>query len=433
MRLLYFSPVYAGSYAQRPHFMVRALLDWGIESVLWVNPYPCRLPRWEDLRRADGCSEQATRLDRRIHVLNVPALPVEPLPLGAWLNRRLLGRDAWRRIEHFAGGALTFLPANSSDRETPPHCNGGGLAASQHCQRDDLLIGVGRPCALSLAALRRLRPAVSFYDAMDNFPEFHRGLSRRSMRRYEDAIAAEVDLVVASSTFLADKFIARGLRVEKVLNAYEEADRQGDGETRRQGDKETSERRRFSQPPPLPLSPASRLPISTLGYLGCIGRWFDWPLVVRLAETMPQARIELVGPCATQPPRGLPANVTLLPACGRSEAGKHLARFSAGLIPFCSNALTAGVDPIKYYDYRAAGLPVLSTRFGEMALRGSQDGVYFLDGAGGLAEKVAAALAQRCDPVEISRFRRNNNWTSRFRHSDGLRSLLPTLRIRRAA
>ncbi len=287
------------------------------------------------------------------------------------------------------------------------------------------MIGVGRPCALALAAVRRLHPAASFYDAMDNFPAFHRGLSRRSMRRHEDAIAAEVDLVVASSTFLADKFIARGTRVEKVLNAYEERDRGGERERGRRGDHAT--------PPPLPFSPSPPLPLSTLGYLGCIGRWFDWPLVVRLAEALPQGRIELVGPCAVEPPRGLPANVTLLPACHQSEAGKHLARFSAGLIPFCNNALTAGVDPIKYYDYRAAGLPVLSTRFGEMAIRGRNDGVYFLDGEDGLAAAVSAALADRCDPVETSRFRRNNNWTARFRRSDDLRSLLPTLRIRRAA
>jgi hypothetical protein len=148
---------------------------------------------------------------------------------------------------------------------------------------------------------------------------------------------------------------------------------------------------------------------------------------------MPQARIELVGPCVVPPPGRLPANVTLLPACKQSEAAGHLARFSAGLIPFCENALTAGVDPIKYYDYRAAGLPVLSTRFGEMAMRGRDDGVYFFDQGDGLAEAVSAALEHRRDSAETSRFRRNNNWTSRFRHSDGLRSLLPTLRIRRAA
>ena len=54
MRLLYVSPIHAGSYAQRPHFVVRSFLEHGVESVLWVNPYPCRLPQWRDLLRAGG-------------------------------------------------------------------------------------------------------------------------------------------------------------------------------------------------------------------------------------------------------------------------------------------------------------------------------------------------------------------------------------------
>jgi hypothetical protein len=418
MRLLYFSPVHAGSYAQRPHFMVRALLDLGIDSVLWVNPYPCRLPRWQDMRRPGRGSDQGTQLDPRIHVLNVPALPIEPLPLGPWLNRRLLGGNAWRTIEHFAGGVDT--PACREEHGTL----GRQERLPHHFEECELVIGVGRPCALALTALRRLNPTASFFDAMDNFPEFYRGLSRRSMRRCEDAVAAEVDLVVASSTFLADKFIARGLHVEKVLNAFEETDRAGEQETDSPADASSFV---FS----VSTSRGETAPI--LGYLGCIGRWFDWPLVIQLAEAMPQARIELVGPCAVEPPGQLPANVTLLPACPQAEAGKHLARFSAGLIPFRSNALTAGVDPIKYYDYRAAGLPVLSTRFGEMASRDGDDGVYFLDETGGYAEAAVAALTHRCDPVETRQFRRNNTWTARFRRSDALRPLLPALRIRHAA
>ncbi len=114
MRLLYFSPVYAGSYAQRPHFMVRALLDWGIESVLWVNPYPCRLPRWGDLRRAGASAEQGTRLDPRIHVLNVPALSIEPLPLGSWLNRQLLGRDAGAESSNLRWAEWSILPVGQT-------------------------------------------------------------------------------------------------------------------------------------------------------------------------------------------------------------------------------------------------------------------------------------------------------------------------------
>jgi hypothetical protein len=401
MRLLYFSPVSAGSYAQRPHFMVRAWLAWGVESVLWVNPYPCRLPRWQDLRRASGMGEQAGALDPRIRVLDVSALPVEPLPLGPWLNRRLLGRSAWREIERFALG---------------DGCGGPG-------GQNELIVGVGRPCALALAALREFRGTASFFDAMDNFPEFHRGLSRRSMRRYEDAVAAEVDLVVASSTFLADKFARRGLRVEKVLNACELNDECGmmNDECRSEHEGRVHHSSFIIRHSPV------------LGYLGCIGRWFDWPLVVKLAEATPRAQIELVGPCVAPPPVRPPANVRLLPACRQSEVAGHLARFAAGLIPFRGDALTAGVDPIKYYDYRAAGLPVLSSRFGEMAMRGCRDGVYFLDAAGGVAEVVWRALAHRYDDAETLRFRRENNWASRFCESSGLRSLVAASGMRRAA
>ncbi len=189
---------------------------------------------------------------------------------------------------------------------------------------------------------------------MDNFPEFHRGLSRRSMGRHEDAIAAEVDFVIASSTFLAEKFARRGLAVEKVLNAFESTSRTA-------------------------ICKESSVESPVLGYLGCLGHWFDWPLVIRLAEAMPAARIELIGPVAAAPPKHLPAGVRILPPCRQTEVAGHLARFAAGLIPFQNNALTAGVDPIKFYEYRAAGLPVLSTSFGEMAIRGRDDGVYFLD------------------------------------------------------
>lgn len=404
MRLLYFSPVPAESYAQRPHFMVRAWLDWGIESVLWVNPYPCRLPRLEDLRGRRRTNSQASPLDPRIHVLNVPALPIEPLPMGASINRRLFGAAAWRQIERFARCGLDARrrQKTAAAKNGPPPTAGN----------DELLIGIGRPCALALAALQYLNPAASFFDAMDNFPEFYTGLSRRSMQRCEDALATQVDLVVASSTFLAEKFLRRDCRVEKILNAFQPNDEPAD---------------QVSPPPS-----NGRLP-PVLGYVGCIGPWFDWPLVFAIAMARPDVRIELVGPCVVPPPSRPPINVWLLPACPQSRAGNYLARFSAGLIPFRENALTAGVDPIKYYDYRAAGLPVLTTRFGEMEGRGPDDSVYFIDQNNDLSRAIAAALAHRDDDARIALFRRDNNWTSRFSRSESLRSLFLASRTRRAA
>lgn len=358
MQLIYFSPVSASSYAQRPHFTVQAWLELGVDSVLWINPYPCRLPRFDDFKRLRRLDAQDTPLDARIEVLDVPALPIEPLPGGPWLNRQLLWRGAWRKMMDFAR------------------------------RSKDTILGIGRPGALALMALRQLPHKASFYDAMDNFPQFHRGLSRRSMRYYEDSVAADVDLVLVSSTNLAGKFTKRGLNVKKVLNAYPMA----------------------TLPPWKPTTKSDVV----LGFLGCFGKWFDWPLIARLAESLPRARLEFVGPRHVPPPRRLPSNIHFFPPCKQNDAWKYLTRFSAGLIPFQNNALTFAFDPIKYYEYRAAGLPVLSTSFGEMALRTAEDGVYFLDQTDDLSSIVGRALGHHDDETTVARFRRDHDWKEHF-------------------
>ena len=86
----------------------------------------------------------------------------------------------------------------------------------------------------------------------------------------------------------------------------------------------------------------------------------------------------------------------------------------SGLIPFMRNALTACVDPIKYYEYRALGLPVLSSAFGEMARRRGYDGVYLIDRNANMTELVSEALANSATAESTAHFRMNNSWESRF-------------------
>jgi hypothetical protein len=338
--------------------MVQAWLDEGIDEVLWIDPYPSRLPNWGDLRRRGGVKGEAT-FDARVQVLRVPALPIEPLPGGAFVNRRLLWKGVLRTVADFSSNGR-------------------------------LVLGIGKPCAFSRVALAELAAEFSFYDAMDDFPEFHRGLSQRSVRRHEDAIAAGVDLVVCSSSSLADKFAQRGHRIERILNAYPMAGLQDKTQQRYSSD-------------------------STIcGYVGCLGGWFDWPLVFELASQLADVQFELIGPCAVPPPRRLPTNVRLLPECSREQAVAHARRFTAGLIPFRLNRLTAGVDPIKFYEYRGLGLSVLTTRFGEMAERPNESGVFFLDRPGEFATVARAAFAYRSPPAEIAAFHRVHDWRARF-------------------
>jgi len=358
MKLVYFSPVHWQSYAQRPHFMVRRLLKEGVREVLWLDPYCSRLPCWGDLRRGRRLYDQKTVPDGRVRIMRVPALPLEPLPLLGLLNLLL-----WRSV-------INKLRAFTSDGK--------------------YILGVGRPAKFGLTLLQRLRPEWSFYDAMDDFPRFYSGLSQKAMARHELLIARKVDTVFVSSTYLHDKFKAIGLRPKLISNGCEIE----------------------ARPPSFP----DRESPMVLGYLGTMGSWFDWDLLCSLASQVPEVVIRLIGPVFSSPDCDLPENVEILPPCPHNRVCEHMAAFSAGLIPFKVNALTKGVDPIKYYEYRSLGLPVLTTRFGEMGLRGEEDGVFFLDAKVSFAALVARARgwAEEHSAVEALSFYRQNSWAARF-------------------
>jgi len=357
LNLLYFSPVAWNSYAQRPHYFARHFLERGGASVAWINPYPTRLPGLADLRGRPP-DPVAAEADPRVTVIDVAAWPVEPLPGGSLVNRALHWRGL---VAHLARGM-----------------SGG-----------DGIVGVGRPSALAALAVRTVPARRRFYDAMDDFPEFYGGLSRRSMRRREDEVMAGVDRVYAASDALAAKFARRGVEAALVRNAY-------------------AMRTLPAWAPPHGAGPV------VFGYVGTVGHWFDWDVVARLAAAFPAAEVRIVGPVYAGPPRSLPDNVRLLGACPQSAAVEHLRTFSCGLIPFRKTPLTDAVDPIKYYEYRGMGLPVLTTRFGQMALRTEADGVHALDAPGGIEAAARAALAHRADAATVARFRAENDWEMRL-------------------
>lgn len=362
MRLVYLSPVPWASFAQRPHKFVEWFHARHGGEVLWVDPYPTRLPKIGDFRREKsavvaGVTSSAD-LPRWLRVVRPRALPIEPLPGSGALNR-FLWRDVLSQVAQFL---------------TKP----GGL------------IGIGKPSALALQVLSRHLEVQSFYDAMDDFPAFYDGLSRQSMEQRERAVAAQVSNILVSSTALAARFDSHKPKVFMALNACAT---------------ETLPSERL-------ISPSALEPV--LGYVGTIGHWFDWPLVIALATPNPMMRIRLIGPVYSPPPSGLPLNIELLPACDHATALLAMQNFSVGLIPFKQSDLTASVDPIKYYEYRALGLPVVSTCFGEMILREKENGVFLVTSQTDLASVVARALSYESNKNEIQKFQNQNSWGARF-------------------
>lgn len=367
MRLIYLSPVPWASFAQRPHKFVAWFHVRTSAEVLWIEPYPTRLPAPADfarLRRA--AAAPTTAPPPWLHVLRARALPIEPLPGSGWVNAAL-----WAPVLAAAG---EFAAAGST------------------------LLAVGKPSLLALQLLQRLAHCGSLYDAMDDFPAFYRGVSRWAMRRREQLLAQRVDALWASSSALAQRWAGLRSDAQLVPNGLDAA-----------------------------LLPAARhrgprIGAQVFGYVGTMAAWFDWELVVALARARPDDRVCLIGPLHGRAPAQLPRNVELLPECGHAQALRAMGAFDVGLIPFKCNALTAGVDPIKYYEYRALGLPVVSTAFGEMALRRGDEAVFIVDRADDVAR--AAARAAACGPAPDAAFTRLHRWEARF---DGAR--LPATRI----
>lgn len=372
-RLLYLSPSPLSSFAQRPHHFVYWFHQRYKAPVFWIDPGPSRLPRASDgprlikhLQRLRdqlmGVSPKPAlgpewRHEAWLQHATAQVLPLEPYALGRVINQRL-----WRQL----------------------------LQRTDNFVTPETVLVMGKPCALSLALASRYPQNQCVFDAMDHMPGFCTGVSRRWMFQAEAKMAQQAHAIWASSHELAQIHQDKSEKISIVLNAL------------------TS--------PPNHTAAKTRIPGQSLvlGYLGVIDRWFDWTLIHELARQHPQAQIHIIGPIHSPSPASLPDNVQCFPPIPQHQIYQAMARFDVGLIPFALNEVTRYVDPVKYYEYRALGLPVLSTRFGQMAHRNKQDGVYFWDQLESGVLQMETLVASTSSEAQRKAFCDTNTWATRF-------------------
>lgn len=360
MRLVYLSPVPWESFPQRPHKFAEWFHKRTNEPVVWLDPYPTRFPGWGDFQRLRSPSSQPrTPTPDWLILLKPNALPIEPIPGSGWVNG-ILWQKHTRTISDFAKGGKTLL-------------------------------AIGKPSVFALKLLHFLRDCPSLYDAMDDFPNFYSGLSRIAFMQRESSVAASVDTILASSSALKARWDKAHKDVRLVRNAL---------------DLSAIRAAKFALLPPSGKK--------VFGYVGTIASWFDWEWVCALAEFRPESEIHLIGLSSNPPARTLPPNIHLFPACAHQDALKAMTTFHAGLIPFKKNELTASVDPIKYYEYRALGLPVISTDFGEMSLRTAERGVFLSRSVSDISAIADAALQFSDNAADMNTFSTHNTWEHRF-------------------
>jgi len=111
-------------------------------------------------------------------------------------------------------------------------------------------------------------------------------------------------------------------------------------------------------------------------YVGSLDKWFNYEWVLSAAKKLPKVSFVIIGPSEFN---GIKfkeqKNIYYLGAIKNKQVVPFLQWADVGLIPFNTNEfedLIKTINPIKLYEYEAAGLPVISSKWESSELHNSK-------------------------------------------------------------
>ncbi|HEX5368930.1 MAG TPA: glycosyltransferase [Dehalococcoidia bacterium] len=203
-----------------------------------------------------------------------------------------------------------------------------------------------------------LQPQLSLYHCVDDFAALpHWWNVAGSIRTRDVRCCVEADLVLCTAETLAQDRLAFNRNVHVVPNGADVRPACGSlGASTTPAD-------------------IAALPRPVIGFSGIVDFRFDAELVADLARRRPDWSFALAGGSAPADDAssdaawgelaGLP-NVHALGWKPRDELPEYQRAMDVCLIPFRRNQFTRGVLPLKFFEYLAAGRPVVSTNLEEL-------------------------------------------------------------------
>lgn len=178
------------------------------------------------------------------------------------------------------------------------------------------------------------------------------------------------------------------------------------------------------------VRPADKRPV--VGYFGAISDWYEVGWIEHCAKARPEWDFVLIGHTTganVEPLKALP-NVKLLGEQTYASLPSYLSEFDVACIPFIVNDLIRCTNPVKLYEYMAAGKPVVASPMPEAV--NATPLVYIAHDATEFESQIAKALAE--DTPELRRERNawatEHTWTNRARQFlDAIDELSPRVSV----
>lgn len=187
------------------------------------------------------------------------------------------------------------------------------------------------------------------YDCLDDWAEFVEdldiGMSSTTISK-ERKLAMIADLVIVSAKKLFAKMSCYNDNVFYLPNGVVITD--------------------YAETVALPREYES-IPKPIIFFMGALHGWVDVNLIEHAARKRQHYSFVIVGPVADKSNQPCNPNIHYLGQKPYSQLASYLKHSRVAIIPFKVNKLTVSVTPLKFFEYLAAGVPVVTTVMPDLA------------------------------------------------------------------
>ncbi|PKM77850.1 MAG: hypothetical protein CVU90_05220 [Firmicutes bacterium HGW-Firmicutes-15] len=198
----------------------------------------------------------------------------------------------------------------------------------------------------SRAMVEKIPHRLVCYDCVDDFASFSWWPPETKVEEIELIEAA--DIVFATANSLFERCQTHNISTYLVPNA--------------------ADYEHFSCLPEPKSDLIKAFPKPIIGYIGAFYEWIDVELLLKIAKAHPEWSLVIIGPI-----HGIDTalfsncpNVYIMGPRDYLDLPQYLDVIDVCMIPFILNELTFNTNPIKMYEYLAAGKPVVSTDLPEV-------------------------------------------------------------------